>query len=179
MWNDAFSGPRCRHADTIRSYIIAPNTQKMDTLLKPEILIPLASSGFLVDALLVIHHRQHALQRKMVSAQILHKLLEHWDTHNYKRFVDMTKIISNPRTDVSEDILHTYLGHWEGMATFYKEGTLTKSHAKFFEPYLQDIRNNKVVWGCLKSVHDNDKAAYNNLWKMIRDLTSPPPAVQA
>lgn len=125
-----------------------------------------------IITLLYIHHRQHGLQQKLVSAQLSMKMLKHLDENGHKKFTDPDAL--QPASEILENNtgVDGYLEIWEEIAVFREEGTITKTHMKkFFEVDLCTIRNGSVAYDHLKDKHTKTK--YHNLWKLLEETCGP------
>ena len=120
-----------------------------------------------IIVLVGIHHRQHTLQQKLVSAQLSLKMIKYWDGKD-PRFEAMMRLV--PRNQVMElgpDVDH-YFAIWEEISVFCNEKTITDTHFnEFFRADLMAIYGNKVVYDYLEKERTDE--VYNNLWKLIQE----------
>ena len=133
-----------------------------------------------IIALLIIHHRQHSLQQKLVSAQLSLKMLKYWDGTD-SQFESMMRLVPRDYIIKPNPSLDHYFAIWEEIAVFCNEKTITKTHFnEFFRADLMAIYGNKSVYNYLEKEHTDE--AYNNLWELIQETRKTygqrPPAFQ-
>ena len=150
------------------SHVFGMTCNELTDLIDPAVALGLVS----IIALLLIHYRQHGLQKKLVSAQLSMKMLKHLNENGHKDFTDLTTSYFGSKAEEIDARLDRYLEIWEKIAVFHKEGTITKIHMKeFFKDDLRTIRWNPLVYGRLEKKHA--KTTYHNLWKLMDKIRWP------
>ena len=96
-------------------------------------------------------YRQHKLQVKITSAQLVLHFLKYWDDEKHVDFQESLERIHKSKIKKSDDAILPVLAVFEDIAILWREKTLTDNHVKqYFGNPLRDIRDNEVMQDRIK-----------------------------
>ena len=118
-----------------------------------EYLTILAGSGsvFIGCAIIWVHCRQHNLQIKANSADLVTRIREDWSMSRNPEFGKFLQKLTNGTVTANDPMIPPFIRVLEKVAIFVEEDTITENHAKeFFGANLKHIIDNKPVHDYLK-----------------------------
>ena len=130
---------------------------------KPHLWVEFVGNGRICDywcthcqhpTLIIVWHnsrRQHILQVKITSVQLVLHFLEYWKDAKHEEFQEALKRIHESKIKKDDHAILPVLTIFEDIAILWHEKTLTDNHVKeFFGNPLRDIRDNEIMQDRIK-----------------------------
>lgn len=131
-------------------------------------IIAAFSAGIVAGAILFVHRRQHNLQIKANSADLVTRIREDWSMSRNPDFAEFLKKLGNKSVEDGDQMIPRFVRVLEKVAIFADEGTITENHVReFFGGNLRHVTGNKPVHEYLKNEWEKPCPHFTKLQKLL------------
>ena len=108
-------------------------------------------------------------QKKIDSARLAWELYYDWRVSGQFSDEMLPSLVNGTLKEV--DDIDLILERFANIASFWKEGTLTKYHMmEFFSPNLEQMVTNDAVLNRLRELRKKDNEMYSTLWSLLHQI---------